>query len=226
MPSHHFSTNRFEQNLVYLDDYLDTLESLPAEMQRSFTLMQQLDASAQEKFDKVAELSVQLIEHIHELSPEDRVEQLKKLSSNLSATGKFAEERVSLATSTYDTVDRHIRRLDDDLQKFEDEQMTGPGRINSSTTVSSSREEPRKQAPKNEKDKKEIKSEKRTTNGVETNARKKSKTVKDTGTPPPSKNNGDKEREKTWKGFEKERERKEQQKSFIRKVDHKRGHAN
>ncbi|CAG8434261.1 3256_t:CDS:2 [Diversispora eburnea] len=129
-----FSASRFEENLVYLDDYLDTLESLPAEMQRSLTLMQQLDASAQEELDKVGEFSMQFLDTVGDLTPEQRVEQLKKLGDLLSSTSKYAEEKVSLATSTYDTVDRHIRRLDDDLQKFEDEQMTGPGRINATTT--------------------------------------------------------------------------------------------
>ncbi|CAG8740357.1 3998_t:CDS:1 [Cetraspora pellucida] len=203
MPSHQLSINRFEQNIVYLDDYLDTLESLPVEMQRSFTLMQQLDAKAQEELDNVAKQCEQLVQRIGELSPEERTEQLKKFSKSLSAAGKYAEERVSLATSTYDTVDRHIRRLDDDLQKFEDEQMTGPGRINTTATASSSREEnTRKQLQKTEKERKEVKGEKRAQHNGETSATKKRKTTKnDVGTPPPSnsRHNVEKEREKTVK---------------------------
>ncbi|KAI8914560.1 hypothetical protein EDD86DRAFT_244750 [Gorgonomyces haynaldii] len=33
---------------------------------------------------------------------------------------------VDLAVETFDTVDRHIQRLDDDLARFEEEQLTGP----------------------------------------------------------------------------------------------------
>ncbi|CAG8728260.1 13727_t:CDS:1, partial [Acaulospora morrowiae] len=88
----------------------------------------------------------------------------------------------------------------DDLQKFEDEQMTGPGRINSTTNTVATREEPiRKHVQKSEKDKKEIKAEKRGTNGLETPSTNKRKKVKDTGTPPPSKHNGDKELQKPGK---------------------------
>ncbi|KAF0488845.1 Inhibitor of growth protein [Gigaspora margarita] len=207
MPSHQLSVNRLEQNIAYLDDYLDTLESLPVEMQRSFTLMQQLDAKAQEEFDKVAEECVQLVQQISELSPEERTERLRKFSKSLSAAGKYAEERVSLATATYDTVDRHIRRLDDDLLKFEDEQMTGPGRISSTATASSSREEnTRKQLQKAEKEKEKIKGEKRAQHNGEPPATKKRKTAKnDVGTPPPSnsRHHVEKEREKTVKNSRK-----------------------
>jgi hypothetical protein len=55
----------------------------------------------------------------------------------------------------YFQVDRHVRRLDDDLQRFEDEQMTGPGRIvPAAQPVNSLPEIPRKNGQK-EKDKKE-----------------------------------------------------------------------
>ncbi|KAJ1550291.1 hypothetical protein HK405_000957, partial [Cladochytrium tenue] len=45
---------------------------------------------------------------------------------------KQSEDELNVAIQTYDTVraalltDRHIRRLDDDLAKYEEEQMTGP----------------------------------------------------------------------------------------------------
>ena len=56
-------------------------------------------------------------------------------------------------------MDRHIRRLDDDLQKFEDEQMTGPGRISptAAANVARDQEVTRKQNQKNDKEKKESK---------------------------------------------------------------------
>jgi hypothetical protein len=36
------------------------------------------------------------------------------------------QEKVKLAAAAYDVVEKHIRRLDEDLVKFEEEQMTGP----------------------------------------------------------------------------------------------------
>ncbi|RGB38101.1 hypothetical protein C1646_693125 [Rhizophagus diaphanus] len=199
MPGPTISTSRLENNLMYLDDYLDTLESLPAELQRNLTLMRQLDANTQDAIDNVAIQATNLLDNLPDLSREEKVEQLKKLGSLLTDSLKNGEERVSLATSTYDTVDRHIRRLDDDLQKFEDEQMTGPGRISptAAANVARDQEVTRKQNQKNEKEKKESK-EKRAQQNNETSNHKKRKTNKDTATPPPaaSRNHGEKEREK------------------------------
>ncbi|CAB5377676.1 unnamed protein product [Rhizophagus irregularis] len=199
MPGPTISTSRLENNLMYLDDYLDTLESLPAELQRNLTLMRQLDANTQDAIDGVAIQATNLLDNLPDLSREEKVEQLKKLGSLLTDSLKNGEERVSLATSTYDTVDRHIRRLDDDLQKFEDEQMTGPGRISptAAANVARDQEVTRKQNQKNEKEKKESK-EKRAQQNNETSNHKKRKTNKDTATPPPaaSRNHGEKEREK------------------------------
>ncbi|CAG8438114.1 12041_t:CDS:2 [Funneliformis caledonium] len=202
MPGPAISTSRLENNLMYLDDYLDTLESLPAELQRNLTLMRQLDTNTQDAIDNVSKQATTLLDNLPDLSREDRVEQLKKLGSLLTDSLKNGEERVSLATSTYDTVDRHIRRLDDDLQKFEDEQMTGPGRVSPAATSNVVREPDvtRKQNQKNDKEKKDSKADKRAQQGGDTSNHKKRKTnnAKDTATPPPttSRNHGDKDREK------------------------------
>ncbi|CAI2161983.1 5056_t:CDS:2 [Funneliformis geosporum] len=199
MPGPAISTSRLENNLMYLDDYLDTLESLPAELQRNLTLMRQLDTNTQDAIDNVSKQATTLLDNLPDLSREDRVEQLKKLGSLLTDSLKNGEERVSLATSTYDTVDRHIRRLDDDLQKFEDEQMTGPGRVSPAANSNVVREPDvtRKQNQKNDKEKKDGKPEKRAQQGGDSSNHKKRKTnnAKDTATPPPttSRNHGDKD---------------------------------
>ncbi|KAI8075963.1 uncharacterized protein BX664DRAFT_344597 [Halteromyces radiatus] len=88
-----------DDKLAYLGDYKDTIDVLPMELQRNFTLIRQLDDSAQDLMGKVA----------HEFY------------STLSKS--------SHPKSTYDAVDRHCSRLDNDLQKFEDEQWIGPSRM-------------------------------------------------------------------------------------------------
>ncbi|CAJ0758226.1 20293_t:CDS:2 [Entrophospora sp. SA101] len=184
--------SRLENSLIYLDDYLDTLESLPSELQRNFTLMRQLDASSTESMDNVSKRAFHLLEHLNDLSKEERAEELKKLGKTLNDNNKHGAEKVSLANSTYNTVDRHIRRLDDDLHKFEDEQMTGPGRINnnnSNTTTnnnihhhtreeSSSPSTTRKHKEKGEKTEKAEKShrnDKKSQNGSEQSTGKREK---------------------------------------------------
>jgi hypothetical protein len=69
---------------------------------------------------------------------QDRRELLKKMASSFKQCLQHGESKVNLAMQTYDMVgrlgwtpgdvqvDKHIRRLDEDLLKFEDElMMTG-----------------------------------------------------------------------------------------------------
>ncbi|KAL0094625.1 hypothetical protein J3Q64DRAFT_1715113 [Phycomyces blakesleeanus] len=117
-----------EETAVYLNDYTDTTEVLPLELQRNFTLIRQLDEGAQDLMEKVAEKSLRLAEAKTVLLPEERQEQLVVIGRLLNEALKKGEEKFALAKSIYDTVDRHCTRLDNDLQKFENGKYGGSGR--------------------------------------------------------------------------------------------------
>ncbi|GAB5587010.1 hypothetical protein Unana1_01910 [Umbelopsis nana] len=112
-----------DNSMSYLHDYSDTTVELPLELNRSYALIRQLDESAE-----VADECWSLTSCNKKLSREERTERLRNISSLLNETIKRGEEKFALAKSTYDTIDRHCSRLDNDLQKFEDEQLIGPGR--------------------------------------------------------------------------------------------------
>ncbi|KAI7827743.1 hypothetical protein BX661DRAFT_143271, partial [Kickxella alabastrina] len=56
-------------------------------------------------------------------------EYLENFAQLFATVLKHGEEKVALATQTYDLVDKHIRKLDDDLAKFEERQLALPPRI-------------------------------------------------------------------------------------------------
>ena len=60
------------------------------------------------------------------LELEARESEAKRLNDLFTQLITHGKEKVKMATQIYDLVERHIRRLDDDLIKFEEEQMTGP----------------------------------------------------------------------------------------------------
>ncbi|KAL0141834.1 hypothetical protein V8B55DRAFT_1446190 [Mucor lusitanicus] len=128
MKSAHSVPKHFD-NLVYLDDYIDTIEAVPLDLQRNFTLMRELDGYAQELMDTVSKDAIELIDNIKDMDPNIRLDKLKNLSNVLTETLKRGEEKVALAKSTYDAVDRHCNRLDADLVKFEEDQTVGDSRI-------------------------------------------------------------------------------------------------
>ncbi|KAI8876293.1 hypothetical protein K501DRAFT_288968 [Backusella circina FSU 941] len=113
----------------YLAEYRETIETLPLELQRNYTLIRQLDQAAQSLINQVREESFALSNRDMTLSPEERKEKLKKVGQLLGESVKKGEEKFALAKSTYELVDRHCTRLDNDLQRIEDEQLIGPGRI-------------------------------------------------------------------------------------------------
>ncbi|XP_023854834.1 inhibitor of growth protein 5 isoform X2 [Salvelinus sp. IW2-2015] len=106
---------------IYLEHYLDSIENLPCELQRNFTLMQDLDNRTEEKKGEIDKLAEEYISSVRNLASEQRVEHLQKIQSAYSKCKEFSDDKVQLAMQTYEMVDKHIRRLDADLARFENE---------------------------------------------------------------------------------------------------------
>jgi hypothetical protein len=64
--------------------------------------------------------------NVPDLEKETLTKQSLDLTEKFKSLIKHGQDKVKLATQTYDIVEKHIRRLDADLAKFEEEQMTGP----------------------------------------------------------------------------------------------------
>ncbi|XP_051979532.1 inhibitor of growth protein 5-like [Xyrauchen texanus] len=106
---------------IYLEHYLDSIENLPCELQRNFTLMRELDNRSEEKKGEIDKLAEEYITNIRNLAPDQRVEHLQKIQSGFSKCKEYSDDKVQLAMQTYEMVDKHIRRLDADLARFENE---------------------------------------------------------------------------------------------------------
>ncbi|CAO3615179.1 unnamed protein product [Cunninghamella echinulata] len=170
--------------LSYLDDYIDTIEALPLELQRNFTLMRELlNGYAQELMDTVASQAIYLIDNIKHMDNKSRLDKLKMLDTILTESLKRGEEKVALAKSTFDAVDRHCNRLDADLVKLEEEHPIGnlrittyPGLEPSSRNLREGIELREKSSKRLERERKELKVEKKV----------KKRRIKDAGSPPPT----------------------------------------
>ncbi|XP_029355635.1 inhibitor of growth protein 5a isoform X1 [Echeneis naucrates] len=106
---------------IYLEHYLDSIENLPCELQRNFTLMRDLDNRTEEKKGEIDKLAEEYIANVKSLASEQRVEHLQKIQDAYSKCKEFSDDKVQLAMQTYEMVDKHIRRLDADLARFENE---------------------------------------------------------------------------------------------------------
>uniref|UniRef100_U5EZW2 Inhibitor of growth protein n=1 Tax=Corethrella appendiculata TaxID=1370023 RepID=U5EZW2_9DIPT len=110
---------------VYLEHYLDGLEHLPNELKRNFTLMRDLDLRAQNLMKSIDEKANEFMKSMintKENFPEDvRKEKLKVIQDHFNRAKEYGDDKVQLAIQTYELVDKHIRRLDSDLARFEGE---------------------------------------------------------------------------------------------------------
>nr|XP_023674219.1 inhibitor of growth protein 5-like isoform X2 [Paramormyrops kingsleyae] len=101
--------------------FIRGIESLPCELQRSFTLMRELDTRTEEKKGEIDKLAAEYIANVKTLASEQRVEHLQKIESAYGKCREYSDDKVQLAMQTYEMVDKHIRRLDADLARFENE---------------------------------------------------------------------------------------------------------
>lgn len=110
---------------LYLEHYLDGLESLPTELKRNFTLMRDLDTRAQNLMKQIDEKSTDVLKSTinakENMSEEEKKARLKQIQELFTKAKEFGDDKVQLAIQTYELVDKHIRRLDSDLARFEGE---------------------------------------------------------------------------------------------------------
>uniref|UniRef100_A0A8C5BQC9 Inhibitor of growth protein n=1 Tax=Gadus morhua TaxID=8049 RepID=A0A8C5BQC9_GADMO len=106
--------------LICLSNFLG-IENLPCELQRNFTLMRDLDNRTEEKKGEIDKLAEEYIANVVNLASVQRVEHLQKIQNAYSKCKEFSDDKVQLAMQTYEMVDKHIRRLDADLARFENE---------------------------------------------------------------------------------------------------------
>lgn len=108
-------------NSLYLEQYLESIESLPYDLQRNFSLQRDLDQRAHDLLDDIDKLCEDYISKVRELPPVERKEFFAKIEAAFQKSREYGDDKVQLAVQTYEMVDKHIRRLDSDLTRFEEE---------------------------------------------------------------------------------------------------------
>ncbi|XP_033836755.1 inhibitor of growth protein 4 isoform X1 [Periophthalmus magnuspinnatus] len=104
---------------MYLEHYLDSIENLPFELQRNFNLMRDLDQRTEDLKSQIDSLAKEYTSNARTLSSEQKLSILRQIQQSYSKCKEFGDDKVQLAMQTYEMVDKHIRRLDTDLARFE-----------------------------------------------------------------------------------------------------------
>lgn len=134
----------------YLEHYLDSLEDLPAELKNNFSRMHDLDKRNREIMVQIDGSSDEYLRKVRDLSPSKRKVEMEKIQKMFKKAKEISDDKVQIAIQTYELVDKHIRKLDSDLAKFESE-MKEKGRL-SQTESEEDEEEEKKGKKKNLKE--------------------------------------------------------------------------
>jgi len=160
------------QSPFYLEHYLDSLETLPGELRRNFTKMTDKDVMNKDIMVQIDGASDEYLRKVRDLSPTKRKAEMEKIQHMFKKAKELSDEKVNIAVATYEMIDKHIRKLDSDLAKFESE-MKDKGRL--SQTESEEEEVVNKKKMKDKK-KKGVKEE-------DNKKKKKAKKVENLTTP-------------------------------------------
>ncbi|OCT71439.1 hypothetical protein XELAEV_18034419mg [Xenopus laevis] len=104
---------------MYLEHYLDSIENLPFELQRNFQLMRDLDQRTEDLKRHIDRLSCQYMSNARSMNSEEKLQLLRQVQEAYGKCKEYGDDKVQLAMQTYEMVDKHIRRLDTDLARFE-----------------------------------------------------------------------------------------------------------
>ncbi|XP_014237466.1 inhibitor of growth protein 4 isoform X2 [Trichogramma pretiosum] len=97
------------------------LEHLPTELRRNFNLMRDLDTRAQSIMKDIDKYADEYLRYVKNEDEEKRMAHLERIENLYSKVKEYGDDKVQLAIQTYELVDKHIRRLDSDLMRFEAE---------------------------------------------------------------------------------------------------------
>ncbi|XP_072944991.1 inhibitor of growth protein 5 [Epargyreus clarus] len=106
---------------LYLEHYLDSLQHLPIELQRNFKLMRDLDDRAHGLMRTIDLMADELLPNVPKMDEETKKEKVNTIQGLFNKAKEYGDDKVQLAIQTYELVDKHIRRLDSDLARFESE---------------------------------------------------------------------------------------------------------
>merc|ERR1719270_1626463 len=95
--------------------------------------MHDLDTKNKDILVEIDSASDEYLRKVRDLSPGKRKAEMEKIQRMFKKAREISDDKVNIAVNTYELVDKHIRKLDSDLAKFESE-MKEKGRLSQSET--------------------------------------------------------------------------------------------
>ncbi|CAG9853803.1 unnamed protein product [Phyllotreta striolata] len=108
--------------MLYLEDYLEMIEHLPQELRDRFTDMREMDLTIHNNMDELEKRVKTFFSDCKRFPPESLPStidaEFEAIRKEYYKSLEEADEKVHLASTMYDLVDKYLRRLDSELHKF------------------------------------------------------------------------------------------------------------
>eukprot|EP01135_Chromosphaera_perkinsii_P001911 Nk52_evm60s212 gene=Nk52_evmTU60s212 len=103
---------------TYLEQYLASMESIPFEIQRNFTLIREVDSHSNCLLGSIEEKSKTLANDLKDKSKEERMGVLKDVQKEYAQAVQFCSAKVELAEKIYELLDGHVKKLDGAFARY------------------------------------------------------------------------------------------------------------
>lgn len=123
-----FSTWNKKLKMLYLEDFLEVIEQIPQEIRDRTTDLRELDLGIQNTSDQLEEQIKTFFGNAKKMKPQEREVEYEKIRKEYYKLLDDADEKVNVAKNMHDLLERYVRKLDQELEKFKCElEADSPG---------------------------------------------------------------------------------------------------
>jgi len=105
--------------MLYLEDYLEMIEHLPIELRDRFTEMREIDLGVENTVDSLQDRQKTFFAGAAAMTSTEREEQYNNIRKDYMKVVEESKEKIQIAEESYGLVDRYLRKLDQELHKFQ-----------------------------------------------------------------------------------------------------------
>ncbi|XP_069190532.1 inhibitor of growth protein 3 [Procambarus clarkii] len=114
--------------MLYLEDFLEVIEQIPQEIRDRTTDLRELDLGIQNTSDQLEDQIKTFFGNAKKMKPQERDAEYEKIRKEYYKLLDDADEKVNIATNMHDLLERYMRKLDQELEKFKCElEADSPG---------------------------------------------------------------------------------------------------
>lgn len=104
--------------MLYIEDFLELIEPFPQEIRERLTEMREIDLHIQNETDKLDERIDTFFHHCKKQKTDWKAENFESIKKEYSKLLESADDKVQIANQLYDLIEKYLKKLDKELEKF------------------------------------------------------------------------------------------------------------